>query len=75
MSKATITTLRLPRGLLERADALAESMPADAGSTSGKLVRSQVLRKALELGLEALEGQHAKPKRKTKTVMRFGLDD
>lgn len=64
MNKATITTLRLPESLLKRADALAELMPADTGSTSGKLVRSQVLRKALELGLAELEGEHAKPKRR-----------
>jgi hypothetical protein len=62
MSKATITTLRLPESLLARADTLAETMPVDAGSTSGKLVRSQVLRKALELGLSALEAEHAQPK-------------
>lgn len=45
------TTLRLPADYLERADRLAE-----AGLGSGARVsRSVVLRRALELGLEALE--------------------
>jgi hypothetical protein len=56
MGKATMTTLRLPMELLERADALIPALSHHAtASASGELVRSDVLRLALLRGLTELE--------------------
>ena len=57
------TSMRLPRRLLARADALApllEGHPAFAARVASWVSRSAVLRAALERGLEALEGDTAK---------------
>jgi hypothetical protein len=47
----TPTTLRLPRDLLDRAERLAE----DGLGTGARVSRSLVLRRAVELGLDALD--------------------
>lgn len=52
MPEEASTTLRLPADYLERADRLAE---AGLG-TGARVSRAVVLRRALELGLEALDG-------------------
>lgn len=54
-------SLRAPIDYVERADGLAERMPAPAGATAS--TRSTVLRLALELGLKALEQQYPAPTR------------
>jgi hypothetical protein len=57
------TSMRLPRHLLARADALApllEGHPAFASRVSSRVSRSAVLRAALERGLDALEAAPGK---------------
>jgi predicted DNA-binding protein len=52
----TMTSLRLPQELLDRADSLTAKLAHLATLTpSGQLVRSDVLRLALTRGLDALE--------------------
>jgi ubiquinone biosynthesis protein UbiJ len=50
------TSLRAPRALLTRAEALAEELSRYTGSAA-KVSRSAVLRRALELGIAALEAE------------------
>jgi len=59
MSQSTIVTLRLPKNLLERADALVPVLrDSEELFALGRLSRSIVLRLAVLKGLEALEAQH-----------------
>lgn len=56
MAKATMTTLRLPQEMLDRADALTGALSHHAAASStGELNRSDVLRLALVRGLAELE--------------------
>jgi len=75
MSDSTIITLRLPQSLVDRADALIESLALDEEAVLlGRASRSIVLRLALLRGLEQIEAQRltsgvgptttAKPRRK-----------
>ena len=73
MADSTIVTLRLPKTLVERADALIPRMRDDDQMiVVGRVSRSIVLRLAVLKGLEALEREAgpipktAKPKPKTK---------
>jgi len=55
------TTIRVPTGQIERADALTEDLSRDPAITAllgGKVSRSAVLRLALHRGLEELEIKH-----------------
>jgi len=59
MSMDVQTSMRLPSSLLERADALIESLQLDPSlSMMGSMTRSKVLRLALARGLEDLEERH-----------------
>jgi hypothetical protein len=51
-----MTSLRLPQGLLDRADALIPLLAS--ASASGTHARSDILRLALSRGLELLEAEH-----------------
>jgi hypothetical protein len=58
MSDATIITLRLPKSLVDRADALIDELAEDEEALLlGRVSRSIVLRLAVLRGLESLEGQ------------------
>ena len=60
MSDATIITLRLPRSLVDRADALIDQLAEDEEALLlGRVSRSIVLRLAVLRGLESLEAQVA----------------
>jgi hypothetical protein len=60
MSDATIITLRLPKSLVDRADALIDQLAEDEEALLlGRVSRSIVLRLAVLRGLEALEAQVA----------------
>lgn len=67
VSDTLITTLRLPKSLVERADALIDVLAEDEEALLlGRVSRSIVLRLAVLRGLEQLEGQVAAraPKRR-----------
>lgn len=56
MSESTIVTLRLPKSLVDRADALIPKLEQDPGmQIMGRVSRSIVLRLAVLRGLEELE--------------------
>jgi hypothetical protein len=58
MSDSTIITLRLPQSLVDRADALIDSLAQDEEALLlGRVSRSIVLRLAVLRGLETLEAQ------------------
>jgi hypothetical protein len=60
MSDATIITLRLPKSLVDRADALIDELAEDEEALLlGRVSRSIVLRLAVLRGLESLESQVA----------------
>ena len=73
MSDSSIVTLRLPQTLIDRADALIESLAREEEAVLlGRVSRSIVLRLAVLRGLEQLEAQQkqrssaAKPAKPTK---------
>jgi hypothetical protein len=61
MADSSIVTLRLPKSLLQRADALIPTLRANSEIfVVGRLSRSVVLRLAVLRGLEAMESSMAK---------------
>jgi hypothetical protein len=70
----TPTTIRAPATLLRRAEALVDRLPPAPGST-GRASRSAVLRRALELGIAALEAEAEGLPTETATDIRTALDD
>ena len=56
----TLTSLRLPRSLLDRADALIALLKKRPEFAVQRITRSTVLRLALMRGLDALEADHPK---------------
>ena len=59
MSMDVQTSMRLPASLLQRADALIDSLQGSPSlAMMGKMTRSKVLRLALSEGLEQLEAQY-----------------
>lgn len=62
MADSSIVTLRLPKSLLQRADALIPTLRANSDIfVVGRLSRSVVLRLAVLRGLEAMETAAPKP--------------
>lgn len=58
------TSIRIPRELMDRVDAVAVRLvdsPAVAAVTGGRVTRSAVIRRALELGVNALEAHVSAP--------------
>lgn len=55
MSPATTTSIRLPEHMLARADALIGRLPKREQALASGMVRSDVLRLALSMGLTVLE--------------------
>ena len=62
MADSSIVTLRLPKSLLQRADALIPTLRSNGDIfVVGRLSRSVVLRLAVLRGLEAMESSAPKP--------------
>jgi hypothetical protein len=62
MADSSIVTLRLPKSLLQRADALIPTLRSNGDIfVVGRLSRSVVLRLAVLRGLEAMESAVPKP--------------
>jgi hypothetical protein len=62
MADSSIVTLRLPKSLLQRADALIPTLRSNGDIfVVGRLSRSVVLRLAVLRGLEAMESAAPKP--------------
>ncbi|MET0388022.1 MAG: hypothetical protein ABW321_18765 [Polyangiales bacterium] len=62
MADSSIVTLRLPKSLLQRADALIPTLRSNSDIfVVGRLSRSVVLRLAVLRGLEAMETSSPKP--------------
>ena len=62
MADSSIVTLRLPKSLLQRADALIPTLRSNSDIfVVGRLSRSVVLRLAVLRGLEAMETTAPKP--------------
>jgi hypothetical protein len=69
MADSSIVTLRLPKSLLQRADALIPTLRSNSDIfVVGRLSRSVVLRLAVLRGLEAMEEDT--PTRTTKTTAK-----
>ena len=62
----TLTSLRLPTSLLDRAAALVDDLKQQPQFSVQRVSRSTVIRLALLLGLDALEAELAPPKAKKK---------
>jgi hypothetical protein len=61
MTDTSIVTIRVPRALLKRADALVPSVRDGDVVVIGRLSRSVILRLALVRGLQVMEGNASTP--------------
>jgi predicted DNA-binding protein len=64
MAKKPLTAVRLPDETLERLDALVPILAATPEGAAGNVSRSYVLRRALAIGLDALESEYPAKRRK-----------
>ena len=58
MAHDAVVNLRLPRALLDRAEALVPALEADVKLQASRVTRAVVIRLALAKGLEALEEEY-----------------
>jgi hypothetical protein len=73
MADSSIVTLRLPKQLLQRADALIPALRTNSDIfVVGRLSRSVVLRLAVLRGLEAMEGSTPKAPAKPAAAKKRG---
>ena len=66
MANEVQIALRLPQGLADRADALAEALANDLESQAlGRITRAGVLRLAIEHGLDVIEAKRRTRRKKS----------
>lgn len=66
MTRKPLTAVRLADDMLERLDALVPVLAATPEGAAGNVSRSYVLRRALAIGLDALEEQYPSARKRRK---------